>query len=153
MSYCGPTANEVAAGCDAVFANEMGAAINAPAAINAANAGVTATARTEVRITVDTIAGMGDADDAKIAGITVDLDDASILDLSDIVDTINAAMVGNNDIVASAKSAGELVLVSASGQNIVFDDGSEDGEEVEIPNANKKAKTIVIHIITNLNYK
>ena len=111
----------------AIGASTDDSAASKAAAINAANAGVTATARTEVRITVDTIAGMGDADDAKIAGITVDLDDASILDLSDIVDKINTAMAGNNDIVASANSAGELVLVSASGQNIVFDDGSEDG--------------------------
>ena len=98
------------------------------AAINAANAGVTATARTEVRIDVDLVAGAGDADDAAIGGITVDLDDASIQDLSDVVDAINTAMTGNNDIVASSNSDGELVLVSESGQNIIFDDGSEDGD-------------------------
>jgi flagellin len=44
------------------------------------------------------------------------------------VDAINTAMTGNNDIVASANSDGELVLVSASGQNIIFDDGSENGD-------------------------
>jgi flagellin len=111
----------------AIGASSDDSAAAKAAAINAANAGVTATARTEVRIDVDLVAGAGDADDAAIGGITVDLDDASIQDLSDVVDAINTAMTGNNDIVASSNSDGELVLVSASGQNIVFDDGSENG--------------------------
>ena len=112
----------------AIGASASDSAADKAAAINAANAGVTATARTEVRIDVDLVAGAGDADDAKIGGITVDLDDASIQDLSDVVEAINTAMAGNNDIVASSNSNGELVLVSASGQNITFDDGSEDGD-------------------------
>ena len=111
----------------AIGASASDSAADKAAAINAANAGVTATARTEVRIDVDLVAGAGDADDAAIGGITVDLDDASIQDLSDVVDAINTAMAGNNDIVASSNSNGELVLVSASGQNIIFDDGSENG--------------------------
>ena len=78
----------------------------------------TATARTEVRIRYDR--GMGDADDAKIAGITVDL---MMLYSRPLTLWIPMPQWGNNDIVASANSAGELVLVSASGQNIVFDDG------------------------------
>ena len=74
--------------------------------------------------------------DAKINGITVNLQTATDIDL--VVSTINTAMSGNNDVVATADKDGFLVLTSASGLTIdveggtgtsIFDQAqSEDGQ-------------------------
>jgi len=93
------------------------------AAINAANAGVTATARTQVRVSVDLVSPtMSDHSDHTINGITVNL--TSVTDIDGLVTTINTALTGNTDIVATTNSDGELVLTSESGQNIVVAGGT-----------------------------
>jgi len=92
------------------------------AAINAANAGVTATARTQVRISVDLVTpSMADHTDHTINGITISL--GSVTDIDGLVTTINTGLA-NTDIVATANSDGELVLTSESGQNIVVAGGT-----------------------------
>jgi flagellin len=98
-------------------------------AINAANAGVTATAKTVVRIGVDLVTpsdgtDMSSAADATINGITTNLQTATDMDL--IVSTINTALDGKVDIVATADSDGFLVLTSNSGLNITVAGGSEN---------------------------
>ncbi len=66
--------------------------------------------------------------DAKINGVTIDFtSDNAILtnnakNVSDVVDAINAAFVGQSDIVAQATTAGDLRLSSASGVTIEFSD-------------------------------
>ena len=117
-------------------------------AINNANAGVTATAKTVVRIGVDLVTpsdgtDMSDAADASINGITVNLQTATDIDL--VVSTINTAMSGNNDVVATADKDGFLVLTSASGltidvkggsENDIFDRAqTEDGELITVSNS------------------
>ena len=117
-------------------------------AINNANAGVTATAKTVVRVGVDLVTpsdgtDMSDASDATINGVTVNLQTATDIDL--VVSTINSAMSGNNDIVATADKDGFLVLTSASGLNIdvkggsendIFDQAqSEDGQAFSVTNS------------------
>jgi len=92
-------------------------------AINAANAGVTASAKTVVRITVDfNTPTNANLTDVTINGITTDLSSATT---SDVVSTINTALTGKTDVVASMNSDGELVLTSNSGQNIVVAGGTE----------------------------
>ena len=92
-------------------------------AINAANAGVTASAKTVVRITVDfNTPTNANLTDVTINGITTDLSSATT---SDVVSTINTALTGKTDVVASMNSDGELVLTSNSGQNIVVEGGTE----------------------------
>jgi flagellin len=117
-------------------------------AINNANAGVTATAKTVVRVGVDLVTpsdgtDMSDAADASINGITVNLQTSTDIDL--VVTTINTAMSGNNDIVATADKDGFLVLTSASGltidvkggsENDIFDQAqSEDGQAFSVTNS------------------
>jgi flagellin len=97
-------------------------------AINNANAGVTATAKTVVRIGVDLVTpsdgvDMSDAADASINGITTDLSTATDMDL--VVSTINTALSGKVDIVATADTDGFLVLTSNSGLTITVDGGTE----------------------------
>ena len=93
------------------------------AAINAANAGVTATAETIVRVDVDFNTPLNASlTDVSINGITVDL---STGDTSNIVTLINAAMKSKSDVVASMNTDGELVLTSKSGQNIAVLGGTE----------------------------
>ena len=92
-------------------------------AINAANAGVTATAKTQVRISVDLVSPtMAQHTDHAINGITIDL--SSVTDMDGLVTTINTGLTGNTDIVATTNSDGELVLTSESGQNIVVTGGT-----------------------------
>jgi len=92
-------------------------------AINAANAGVTASAKTVVRITVDfNTPTNANLTDVTINGITTDLSSATT---SNVVSTINTALTGKTDVVASMNSDGELVLTSNSGQNIVVAGGTE----------------------------
>ena len=114
-------------------------------AINNANAGVTATAKTVVRVGVDLVTPSDGTDmsthaDAKINGITVNLQTATDIDL--VVSTINTAMSGNNDVVATTDKDGFLVLTSASGLTIdveggtgtsIFDQAqTEDGQTVTV---------------------
>ena len=93
------------------------------AAINAANAGVTASAKTVVRIDVDFNAPTNaNLSDVSINGITTSLASA---DTSNLVSTINTALTGKTDVVASMNESGQLVLTSNSGQNIVVLGGTE----------------------------
>jgi len=92
-------------------------------AINAAGAGVTATAQTVVRLVADlTTIENSDATDVTIQGITVDV---SADTTATIVAGINDALTGQSDVVASMNASGEVVLTSNSGQNIVVDNGTE----------------------------
>ena len=94
-------------------------------AINDANAGVTATAKTIVRIDVDLVTPTNATlTDVSINGITVDLSSA---DTANLVTTINTALTGQSDVVASMNDDGELVLTSDSGQNIAVLGGTETG--------------------------
>ncbi|MDB2478339.1 flagellin [Alphaproteobacteria bacterium] len=93
------------------------------AAINAANAGVTASAKTVVRIDVDFNTPTNSAlSDVSINGITVDLRTA---DTSNVVSLVNTALTGKTDVVASMNESGQLVLTSNSGQNVVVLGGTE----------------------------
>jgi flagellin len=99
------------------------------AAINAVSAqsGVTATARTEVALTLDvTGTKMTDLDATaanktfSINGKTVDL--SSAISLATAVDEINLAAVP--DVLASSDDLGRLILTSSTGANITVVDGS-----------------------------
>jgi len=93
------------------------------AAINAANAGVTASAKTVVRIDVDFNTPTNSAlSDVSINGITTDLRTA---DTSNVVSLVNTALTGKTDVVASMNESGQLVLTSNSGQNVVVLGGTE----------------------------
>jgi flagellin len=97
-------------------------------AINAADAGVTASAKTVVRISVDLVTpsdgtDMSDTADASINGITTNL--SSVTDIDGLVTTINTALDGKVDIVATADTDGMLVLTSNSGLNITVAGGTE----------------------------
>ena len=92
------------------------------AAINAAGAGVTATASTQVRVTVDITGTIANSATASINGITTNISAAT--NIEDVVSTVNTALSGNVDIIASSNDDGELVLTSASGLNIAIDDGT-----------------------------
>jgi flagellin len=97
-------------------------------AINAADAGVTASAKTVVRISVDLVTpsdgtDMSDTADASINGITTDL--SSVTDIDGLVTTINTALDGKVDIVATTDTDGMLVLTSNSGLNITVAGGTE----------------------------
>jgi len=93
-------------------------------AINNANAGVTATARTVARISVDLITPtMTETANSTFQGITITL--AAVTDIDGLITTINAGLAGKSDVVATANTAGELVLTSESGVNIVVAGGTE----------------------------
>jgi len=93
-------------------------------AINNANAGVTATAETVVRISVDLVTPtMTETANATFQGITIDL--SSVTDIDGLVTTINTGLTGNSDVIATTNTAGELVLTSKSGVNIVVTGGTE----------------------------
>ncbi|MDC1194782.1 flagellin [Pseudomonadota bacterium] len=97
-------------------------------AINAADAGVTASAKTVVRISVDLVTpsdgtDMSAAADASINGITTNL--SAVTDIDGLVSTINTALDGKVDIVASTDTDGMLVLTSNSGLNIAVLGGGE----------------------------
>jgi len=117
------------------------------AAINAADAGVTATAFTQVKVTVDITGTIANSATASVNGITTNI--ASATNIQDVVSTMNTALNGNVDIVASSNDDGELVLTSASGLNIVIDDGTAtdvftaattaDGTSLTVTNGNTTA--------------
>ena len=100
-----------------VSAMDKAAAINAKSDLT----GVIATASNSVDIVLDfDDVTMANHSDASINGVTINFADDN--NVSDVVDAINAAMVGASDIVASATTAGDLRLSSASGVTITFDD-------------------------------
>ncbi len=98
--------------------------INAKSALT----GVTAQGHNSIDIVVDLDAvTMTEHADATVQGITVDFTGDN--NLVDIVDAINTAMAGQNDVIASASSDGKLRLTSASGATIIADDnGTGDGD-------------------------
>jgi flagellin len=107
----------------AIGASASDSAADKALAINNANAGVTASAETVVRISVDLVSPtMSDHSDMTINGITTDL--TSVTDIDGLVTTINSALSGNTDVVATTNTDGELVLTSASGLNIVVAGGT-----------------------------
>ena len=107
----------------AIGDSETDSAFHKAEAINVANAGVTASAETLVRISVDLVSPtMSQHSDATFNGITVDL--SSVTDIDGLVTTINSGVQDTTDIVASTNSDGELVLTSNSGQNIVVKGGT-----------------------------
>ena len=107
----------------AIGASASDSAADKALAINNANAGVTASAETVVRISVDLVSPtMSDHANMTINGITTDL--TSVTDIDGLVTTINSALSGNTDVVATTNTDGELVLTSASGLNIVVAGGT-----------------------------
>jgi flagellin len=102
---------------DNVSAGDKANAINAKSALT----GVIATGSNSI----DIVLGLGQAtmaehSTATINGVTVDFSgDTSV---KDVVDAVNAAMSGNNDIVASTTVEGNLQLSSASGATIAVND-------------------------------
>jgi flagellin len=88
--------------------------------------GVIATAATKIKMTVDLVgATIGNHDKTTIAGVEVDL--SGVTTTTTLISTINNAMSGVNDVVASYdQSNGNLILSSASGATIDLDD-SDDG--------------------------
>jgi flagellin len=92
-------------------------------AINAKSleTGVTAQGHNSIDVVVDLVgATMSEHADATVQGITVDF--SGDLNLVDMVDAINTAMAGSNDVIATATSTGLLRLSSASGATITIDD-------------------------------
>jgi len=101
----------------AISAADKAAAINAKSELT----GVIATASNSVDIVLD-FDDITESEHAtaSINGVTVNFTDDN--NVSDVVDAINAALVGQSDVVASATTAGDLRLSSASGVTITFDD-------------------------------
>jgi flagellin len=97
-----------------------GSALSKAAAINAISSqtGVQATAKTQVKVTVDLAGTAPGATDTVINGATVDLSAATTL--NDVVTAINAA--GINGVLASADDQGNLILTSDQGANITVQD-------------------------------
>ena len=91
-------------------AGQVAEAINAKSAEH----GVTASAKNEVRLDIDLANIPGTSAGFAINGNAVDLTTSNTL--SDIVNEINTKNVG--DVRASANANGQLVLSSASGQDI-----------------------------------
>ena len=77
-------------------------------------------------MTVDLVgATIAEHDKTTIAGVTVDL--SGVTTTTTLISTINNAMSGVNDVVASYdQSNGNLILSSASGATIDLDD-ADDG--------------------------
>ena len=105
---------------DNVSAADKANAINAKSALT----GVTASGHNSIDIVLGLgAATMSEHANAAIQGITVDFSaDTSV---KNVVDAINAAMAGNNDIVASTNTEGNLRHQSASGANNVIYDTSD----------------------------
>ena len=120
----------------AIGASDSASALSKAAAINAAGAGVTATARTEAYLTID-LAGVTNSQlaDFSINDITIDI--SADTDTQTVVDGINTALSGVIDIVASADSTtGALVLTSASGLTIDANSGTATGFITAVINQN-----------------
>jgi flagellin len=103
-------------------ATDKAAAIN----LLTADHGVTATAVSGMKVNLDFVASTAaNHSGATVNGITVDF--SSAVDLSDVVTAINTATAGVVDIVASAATDGDLLLKSASGLTISFNDTAASG--------------------------
>ena len=108
------------------LASQLTSSTSATDKANAINAksdltGVIASASNSVDIVLDFDAvTMANHADAKINGVTVDFSDDN--NVSDVVDAINAALVGMSDVIAQATTAGDLRLSSQSGVTITFSD-------------------------------
>lgn len=106
---------------DNVHATDKVAAINA----KTSETGVVASAKTGVIIGVDMSAPtMTNHADMVINGVTVDM--TSVDTTKELIDTINAALAGKTDVVASLHTDGNLKLVSESGATISADDDAND---------------------------
>jgi flagellin len=100
-----------------VHAQDKVAAINAKTSEH----GVVASAQTGVIIGVDlSTPTMTNHADVAINGITVDM--TSVDTTKELIDTINTALVGKTDVVASLHTDGNMKLLSETGATITFDD-------------------------------
>ena len=111
----------------AIGASTSASALHKAEAINAASAGVTASAKTVANLTID-LAGVTNAQlsDFSVNDITVNL--ASAVNSADVVSTINSTIGGAVDIVATADATtGAVVLTSESGLTIDANSGTATG--------------------------
>jgi flagellin len=111
----------------AIGASTDGSALSKAAAINAANAGVTASAKTVAKLTIDLV-GVTNSQlsDFSVNDITIDI--SGDLNTGQVASGINDALRGVIDIVASQDSTtGELVLTSESGLTIDANSGTATG--------------------------
>jgi len=112
------------------LATQTSTSVHALDKVNAINAktaehGVVASATTGVIIGVDMNAvTMTNHADVVINGITVDM--TAVDTTKELIDTINAALVGKTDVTASLHTDGNLKLFSESGATISFDDDLDD---------------------------
>ena len=120
----------------AIGASDDASALSKAAAINAAGAGVTATARTVANLTIDLV-GVTNSQlaDFSINDITIDI--SGDVSTADVVDGINTKLSGVIDIVASADAdTGALVLTSETGITIDANSGTADGFITAVTNQN-----------------
>ena len=117
----------------ALGSSSSASAADKAAAINAVSdqTGVTASAKTVVRLTVDLSVDMSTHTTATVQGITVNMNTANggsaVDSMATMVSAINTAMGVNNDITATSNADGELVLTSESGQTIAVAGGTGTG--------------------------
>ena len=103
-------------------------AVDKVAAINALTSehGVVASATSGMKVNLDFVASTAaNHAGATVNGITVNFSGA--VDLSDVVTLINTATAGVVDIIAAAATDGDLLLTSASGLTISFNDTAASG--------------------------
>jgi len=125
----------ISSSTDQLFINDVligdstsASAADKAAAINAKTGehGVVATAETSVMVTLDFGATMANHAGALINGVTVNFTNAT--DTATAITAINTATAGVIDVVASAdETTGKLVLTSASGLTISFQDTAAAG--------------------------
>ena len=111
----------------AIGASDDASALSKAAAINAAGAGVTASARTVANLTIDLV-GVTNSQlsDFSINNITIDI--SGDLNTGQVVTGINDVLGGVIDVVASADATtGALVLTSESGLTIDANSGTATG--------------------------
>ena len=103
-------------------------AVDKVAAINALTSehGVVASATSGMKVNLDFVTSTAaNHAGATVNGITVNF--SSAVDLSDVVTLINTATAGVVDIIAAAATDGDLLLTSASGLTISFNDTAASG--------------------------
>jgi len=103
-------------------------AVDKVAAINALTSehGVVASATSGMKVNLDFVTSTAaNHAGATVNGITVNF--AAAVDLSDVVTIINTATAGVVDIIAAAATDGDLLLTSASGLTISFNDTAASG--------------------------
>lgn len=111
--------------------------------------GVVATAKTELRLTVDFSTNGATNDAVVINGSSVDLQSAN--DTAAVVTAINAVANLGGDIVASSDSTGKLVLTSNSGATItVTEDAQHQAFFTAGENLHGDAYTEASHVYTAL---